>query len=69
MNEAAPELPRLLSPEQLADRWGFPAQTLREWCRRGRIPAVKLGTSWRIRETDAIEWLERQGTAGHGTSA
>ena len=41
-----------LSPEEAAARLGIKPDTVRKWCREGKLPCVKLGRLWRIRESD-----------------
>lgn len=41
---------QLLSVVQVAQIVGKEAVTVRRWCEQGRIPAVKIGRDWRIRE-------------------
>lgn len=43
---------RLLTPEEAADKLGIAPRTMREWLRRSKLPGVKLGRLWRVRETD-----------------
>ena len=48
---------RLVTAEQLADRWQVPKAHVYALTRRGEIPAVKLGRYYRYR-LDAIEAFE-----------
>jgi len=60
--DARPEtdaLGRLFSGEQVGQRWNVPADTVRAWARRGRLPCVKLGTLIRFREEDLVAFLDR----------
>ncbi len=41
-----------LSPEEAAERLGVAPYTVRKWCREGKLPCIKLGRLWRIRESD-----------------
>jgi excisionase family DNA binding protein len=38
---------RMLTPEEVAERYGVAAQTVRGWCARGRIRAIKEGDKYR----------------------
>jgi excisionase family DNA binding protein len=49
---------RLLTPEQLAERWQVTKGHVYRLSREGKIPAVKLGKYYRYR-LDAIEAFER----------
>ncbi len=46
--------PWLLSIAEAVDRYGFNGTTLRRWVREGKVPAIKQGSFWFIRETDCI---------------
>ncbi len=49
---------RLLTADQLAERWQVPKSQVYALTRRGAIPTVKLGKYYRYR-LDAIEGFER----------
>lgn len=51
---------RLLTAEELADRWQLPAHTIYRLTREGKLPAVKIGRYRRYR-VDAIEAFEQDG--------
>lgn len=53
----APMTGRLLTAQQLADRWQVPKAQVYRLTRNGDIPAVKLGKYYRYR-VDAIEAFE-----------
>jgi len=44
-----------------ADLMGAPPSTVRMWCQRGLVPAVKIGQRWRIR-LDVIDAVTRAET-------
>jgi excisionase family DNA binding protein len=48
---------RLLTVDDVALRLGRHPDTVREDLRRGRLPGLKLGRSWRIRASDLEERL------------
>jgi len=51
----------LLTPDQLADEWGIPVQTLAQWRYLGKGPAfVRLGRKIRYRRPDLNAYLESQ---------
>jgi excisionase family DNA binding protein len=50
---------RLLTPEQLADRWQVRRSQVYRLTREGRIPTVPVGRYYRYR-LDAIERFERE---------
>jgi excisionase family DNA binding protein len=39
----------LLSAEEAAERLGVDRATVWRWCREGRIPCLKIGRLWRVR--------------------
>lgn len=41
-----------LTTRQVAELLKLSEATVRKWCREGRLPAVKLGKSYRIRRSD-----------------
>ena len=38
----------LLTPSEVAAYLKVPVQTIWRWCRRGTLPAVKIGKYWRV---------------------
>lgn len=51
---------RLLTAEQLAERWQVPKSHIYRLTREGKVPAVKLGRYYRYR-IEAIEAFEEHG--------
>jgi excisionase family DNA binding protein len=51
-----------------ADLMGAPPSTVRMWCARGLVPAVKIGQRWRIR-LDVLDAISRTGCAPEELSA
>ena len=43
----------LLKTSQVAKMLNAPPQTVRDWCRKGTIPAVRVGGQWRV-STEAL---------------
>lgn len=37
--------------------------TVQQWCREGKLPAVKVGKQYRFRRADLDAWFEAQRTA------
>jgi excisionase family DNA binding protein len=55
----------LLTAEAVARELGLRPTTIYQWCREGRLPAIKLGKEWRIRRAALDAFLkqsERQPT-------
>jgi len=57
------EVDRLLTAEELADRWQIKASTIYEWTRRGEIPAVKIGRLYRYRIEAVLDFEQSGGMA------
>ena len=55
---------RLLTAEQVAERWQVPTSHVYRLTRQGEIPAVKLGRYYRYR----LDALERFETGEHTTT-
>ena len=51
------ELPSLVLCDALARLLGLQAHAVAEWCRRGVLPASKLGRSWVIRREALLAHL------------
>ncbi len=49
---------KLLTPREVALMLNISEYTVRDYARRGIIPARKIGKMWRFAETDVAEWLK-----------
>ena len=49
----------LLTVEEVAHRLGVGPVTIYRWCREGRLPGLKLGKVWRVRQGALDEFLRR----------
>ena len=49
----------LLNVKQVAQYLQLKPSTIYSWAQGGRIPAFKIGRTWRFRRTDLDAWLER----------
>ncbi len=52
----APEI--LLDLDMVADRLAVSRKMVYDWVRTGKLPGVKLGRLWRIRERDLNEFIK-----------
>ena len=43
---------KILNVEELAKFFGVSNQTIWRWCKKGKIPAFKIGSQWKIRQSD-----------------
>lgn len=61
-------LPRLLSPEEVADVLGVSPSTVTRWFRTGHLPGRNLANGqrkacWRISEDDLAAWVAKRPAA------
>jgi excisionase family DNA binding protein len=49
----------LLGVAEVADYLGVGTVTVYRWCREGRLPCLKVGKSWRIRQEALEDFLSR----------
>jgi excisionase family DNA binding protein len=49
---------RLLTPEQTAARLQLSEITIIHWLRAKKLPGVKLGKLWRVRESDLRQFID-----------
>ncbi len=52
--------PELLSVEDVTRILKVSRATVQRWCRDGKLPAAKIGKSYRIRREDLDKWYERK---------
>jgi excisionase family DNA binding protein len=43
---------KILNVEELASFFGVSNQTVWRWCKSGKLPAFKIGSQWKIRQSD-----------------
>ncbi|HYC79499.1 MAG TPA: helix-turn-helix domain-containing protein [Candidatus Binatia bacterium] len=43
---------KILSVEELAKFFGVSDQTIWRWCKSGKVPAFKIGSQWKVRQSD-----------------
>jgi len=49
----------LLTADAVAQYFGFRPTTIYQWCRKGRLPCMKLGKEWRVRRSAPETFLEQ----------
>ena len=49
----------LLNVKQVAQYLQLKESTIYSWAQDGKIPAIKIGRTWRFRRADLDSWLER----------
>ncbi len=50
----------LLSAEDVGKILGLSRTTVQRWCHQGKLPAAKIGKSYRIRKEDLDRWYEEK---------
>lgn len=46
--------------EKLAKFFGVTKQTVQDWCKRGKLPAFKIGKEWKIRVADLRKVIDQK---------
>ena len=46
--------------EKLAKFFHVTKQTIREWCKKGKLPAFKIGKDWKVRVVDLQKTIDRK---------
>ena len=49
----------LLNVKQVAQYLQLKQSTIYSWAQEGKIPAIKIGRTWRFRRSDLDVWLEQ----------
>ncbi|MBC7255014.1 MAG: helix-turn-helix domain-containing protein [Chloroflexi bacterium] len=49
----------LLTVKQVAQYLQLKESTIYSWAQSGKIPAIKIGRTWRFRRGDLDDWLEQ----------
>lgn len=53
---------KFYSCKQVADRYAVNIETVREWIKEKKLPAVKIGKFYRIKECDLIAFEQKSQT-------
>ena len=51
----------MLTPEEVAKYLKVAVETVWRWCRKGTLPAVKIGKYWRIPEDELEAFIQSRG--------
>jgi excisionase family DNA binding protein len=43
---------KIISVTELAKFFGVSDQTIWRWCKSGKLPAFKIGSQWKVRQSD-----------------
>ena len=57
-SEGGDTTPALMSLPEVARYLGMAERTIYDWAQSGRLPAFKLGATWRFRLSEIDAWLE-----------
>jgi len=49
---------KLFTPQQVADHLSLEKKTVEDYLRAGKIPGVKVGREWRVRERDLQSYID-----------
>jgi len=55
---------RILNVNEVSERLKIHPETVRKMFRQKEIPAFKIRNGWRVKETDLLDWLEKQTIGG-----
>ena len=50
----------ILSVQQIAKFFGVSKKTVWEWCKKGKLPAFKIGKEWKIRQSDMQKMIHQK---------
>ena len=53
-------VPKLLTPSKAAELLQVTERTLYNWLRKGALPALKIGGTWRIQATVVSDQVDKQ---------
>ncbi len=54
---------KIMNVEELAAFFGVSNQTIWRWCKSGKLPAFKIGSQWKIRQSDINKIINQKITA------
>jgi excisionase family DNA binding protein len=60
LQEEKGRMERLLTPREAAELVAVAPRTIKEWLRRGSLPGLKVGSLWRIRQSDLESFVGRE---------
>ncbi len=56
---------KIMNVRALAKFFGVSDQTIWRWCKAGKIPAFKIGSQWKIRQSDINKIISQKLTKKH----
>jgi excisionase family DNA binding protein len=60
---------KILNVEELSKFFGVSSQTIWRWCKAGKIPAFKIGSQWKIRQSDLNKIINQKLTKNNKNSS
>ena len=57
---------KILTVPQIAKFFGVSKKTVWEWCKKGLLPAFKIGKDWKIRQSDMQKMIHQKLKASKG---
>ena len=54
---------KIMNVEELAKFFGVSNQTIWRWCKSGKLPAFKIGSQWKIRQSDINKIINQKITS------
>lgn len=51
---------KIYGVDELAKFFGVTKKTIWEWCKKGRLPAFKIGKEWKVRVIDLNKTINRK---------
>lgn len=51
----------MLTPNEVAEYLKVPVHTIWRWCRKGTLPAVKIGKYWRVPRNELDAFIKATG--------
>jgi len=60
---------QLLTLPEVAKQLSVAERTVYQWAQQGKIPAFKIGSSWRFNQSDIDSWIEERRTGSSSNAA
>ena len=54
------EKDKIYGAEELAKFFGVTEKTIWEWCKKGKLPAFKIGKEWKVRVSDLNKTISQK---------
>jgi len=51
---------KIMNVEDLAKFFGVTDQTIWRWCKSGKLPAFKIGSQWKMRQSDIARVINQK---------